>query len=59
MLIIPNTISIYFIDKKGCKDMYKQLISDKKSDITSIKKMGRDRKAILEDWMEKYIWTIF
>lgn len=36
--IIPSTISVFFKDRKGCKEIYKLLISEKKTQIKSIKK---------------------
>ena len=36
--IIPATIAIFFKDKKGCKDMYRQLVNNNKCKIKSISK---------------------
>lgn len=41
--IIPNTISVYFNNKKGCTDMHKQFIRYKISCITCFKKKEKER----------------
>lgn len=35
---IPSTISIFFKNKKGCKDMYKTLVKSKLTNVTAISK---------------------